>query len=443
MKKYINRRFMIISTAAIFMTAVFCTFACYRVFTGEVIDNLRISSRLLSEKKDITEEAVLKRYADELYDDDFRMTLINKEGDVVFDNVAKVEGLENHKNRAEIVEAMEKGEGYSVRRSETINRTNYYYAVRLNDGSILRTARTSHSIINIFWHALPMITVTVLVVLIICYFSSRFLTKSLLEPVETLARNMDHPEQIHTYEELEPIISHIKRQHVDIRNYANIRQEFTANVSHELKTPLAAISGYSELIESGMTGSEDTKTFAREIHKSANRLLALINDILRLSEFDVSEPQDVVMEDVDLYDIALACGDMLEMKAKEHDVRLEIQGEKAMVRANKDMAEEIIYNLCDNAIRYNHPGGYVRVEVKGNRLIVSDNGIGIPKEYHSRIFERFFRVDKSRSKKTGGTGLGLAIVKHIAALLGAKITMDSIPGHGTNIKVTFRSLEQE
>jgi len=414
MKKYINRRFMIISTAAIFITAVFCTLVCYGIFREEIMDNLRTCSRLLSEKEDITKEETLRKYAGDLYDDNIRLTLIRENGQVVFDNT-------DH--------------------SEAKSRTGYYYDIRLHDGSVLRVTRASLSIITLFRYALPMITVIAFLFLIICYFSSLTLTKRLLEPVETLARNMDHPEQIHTYEELEPVIAHIKRQHNDIRDYADVRQEFTANVSHELKTPLAAISGYSELIESGLAGVEDTRTFAGEIHKSADRLLALINDILRLSEFDDSKVQDVLMEDVDLFDIALTCGEMLELKAKDHDVSIKVRGEKSLIRANKDMVEEIVYNLCDNAIRYNRPGGYVHVDVRETTLTVSDNGIGIPEEYHSRVFERFFRVDKSRSKKTGGTGLGLAIVKHIAVLHGARLTMKSIPGQGTTISVAFFPME--
>ena len=437
MKQYINRRIMIIASAAILMTAVFCIFACYRVFREEVKENLRICTRLLSDKENIQNEATLSKVASELYNDSIRLTLISKDGDVIFDNVAKIEGLDNHLNREEIEKAIGNGEGYSVRRSATINRTNYYYAVRLEDGSILRTARESHSIINIFWNAVPVILVVILILLIICYFSSQALTTQLLAPVEAIASNMNHPETIHTYSELEPIIEHIRNQHNDILDHANLRQEFTANVSHELKTPLTSISGYAELIENGLAGAEDTRKFAGEIHKNADRLLTLINDILRLSEFDVLKESDFETEEVDLYDIAGTCLDMLEFKAREHDISLRLEGEKTLVTANRNMIEEVVYNLCDNAIRYNRPGGYIRVYAGNHMLKVSDNGIGISPEYQNRVFERFFRVDKSRSKRTGGTGLGLAIVKHIVTLHGAEISLESTPEKGTTVLIQF------
>ncbi len=437
MKQYINRRIMIIASAAILMTAVFCTLASYRVFREEIKDNLRICTRLLSDKEDIRNERVLSKYASELYNDSIRLTLISEDGDVIFDNVARIERLDNHLNREEIEKAIENGEGYSVRRSATINRTNYYYAVRLEDGSILRTARETHSIINIFWNAVPMFLIVILILLVVCYFSSRALTSHLLAPVEALASDMDHPETIHTYAELEPIIEHIRNQHNDILAHANLRQEFTANVSHELKTPLTAISGYAELIENGLAGEEDTRKFAEEIHKNANRLLILINDILRLSEFDVLTESDFETEETDLYEIAGTCVDMLAFKAREHDVSILLEGEKTLVTANKDMMEEVIYNLCDNAIRYNKPGGYVHIYAGDHTIKVSDNGIGIPPEYQKRVFERFFRVDKSRSKRTGGTGLGLAIVKHIVTLHGAEMTLESTPEQGTEITIRF------
>ncbi len=437
MKKYINRRIMIISTAAILLTAVFCTYAYYYVFREEVMDELRICSSVLRDQKILEDEEDLARCAETLYDDNIRLTLIGADGEVIFDNIASVKDLDNHRNRKEIEQALREGEGYSVRRSETINRTNYYYAIRLDDGSILRTARESHSIINIFLHAIPVIALAVLLLLIICYYSSYILTKNLVAPIESLAENISHPEQVCSYEELQPVIEHIQKQHMDVMEYANLRQTFTANVSHELKTPLTAIAGYSELIETGMAEGGDAMKFAGEIHKNADRLLTLINDILRLSEFDVSREEDVELMPVDLYETAKGCAEMLELKAAEHGVTIHVEGEKTMVMANGDMMEEVLYNLCDNAIRYNHEGGYVRLIVRDRMISVEDNGIGIPEEYHDRIFERFFRVDKSRSKQTGGTGLGLAIVKHISTLNNALLTLESKPGEGTVISLSF------
>jgi len=221
---------------------------------------------------------------------------------------------------------------------------------------------------------------------------------------------------------------------------ARMRQDFTANVSHELKTPLTVISGYSELMENGMATPEDVTRFSHEIHKNATRLLTLINDILRLSELDTgnSGPD---FEKINLYESARVCVSMLSLNAEKHDVSLSIEGNPCYVYAGKQMIEELLYNLTDNAIRYNEPGGTVVVEVKeeGDKVVltVKDTGIGIPKEHCNRIFERFYRVDKSRSKQTGGTGLGLAIVKHVVEQIGATISLQSEVGQGTEIQVEF------
>ena len=226
---------------------------------------------------------------------------------------------------------------------------------------------------------------------------------------------------------------------------ANMRQEFTANVSHELKTPLTSISGYSELIESGMAAGDDAKRFAGEIHKSSQRLLSLINDIIRISELDAISTEEI-FETVNLYETARSTVQMLEISAQKHSIIIDVTGSDVNITADKQMLEELIYNLCDNAIRYNNPGGKVKVSVytrqnngvTENVIEVADNGIGIPKEHQDRIFERFYRVDKSRSKSTGGTGLGLAIVKHIVAKHhNAHIELESELGKGTTIRVVF------
>ena len=227
---------------------------------------------------------------------------------------------------------------------------------------------------------------------------------------------------------------------------AQMRQDFTANVSHELKTPLTSISGYAELIEHHMASAQDVPRFAGEIHRSANRLLSMINDIIRLSELDVMETEDMVFERVPLYVLAESCVDMLQLKAEKHNVTLKLKGTTCYVAGNREMVEEILYNLCDNAIRYNNPGGSVTVtaEPKGEKVMlqVADTGIGISKEHQQRVFERFYRVDKSRSKATGGTGLGLAIVKHMVAQHHAELTLESEEGKGTTITILFEKADE-
>ncbi len=249
------------------------------------------------------------------------------------------------------------------------------------------------------------------------------------------------------YEELSPFIDAIKSQHDDVVQNAMMRQEFTANVSHELKTPLTAISGYSELIENGMASSEsETRRFAKEIHGNANRLLTLINDVIRLSELDGEEVEEL-LEPINLKEIAETCVNMLQINAEKHNVTLTFEGESVVIMSTKQMMEEVLFNLCDNAIRYNREGGNVHVTVKDRLsqavLTVKDTGIGIPKVHQERIFERFYRVDKGRSKSTGGTGLGLAIVKHILLRLGAIITVESEAGKGTEITAVFPAVRSE
>ena len=238
-----------------------------------------------------------------------------------------------------------------------------------------------------------------------------------------------------------PFITTIQEQHKDIIKGARMRQEFTANVSHELKTPLTSISGYAELIETGIAGENEVQRFAGEIHRNSKRLLTLINDIIRLSELDGGHA-DISCSEVDLYDIATSCVEMLQLNAEKHSIKIECHGQRCMVRANKEMMEELLFNLCDNAIRYNRLGGTVDVTVEKKEghpvLTVADTGIGIPKESQERVFERFYRVDKSRSKLTGGTGLGMAIVKHIVAQHDARIELHSEVGKGTRIVVTFQ-----
>ena len=303
-------------------------------------------------------------------------------------------------------------------------------------------ARESHSIWSILYQSLPVFLITLIALPVVCLILSRYLTKSLVSPIEQMAADMDHIEEANVYEELVPFAETIKEQHDAILSNANMRQEFTANVSHELKTPLAAISGYSELIENGMASGPDVVRFAAGIHQSANRLLTLINDIIRLSELDVMKEEEP-FEEVNLYELARDSVEMLQVRAEERDVILTMEGNSCLIQGNKQMIEELIYNLCDNAVCYNNIGGSVRVSVgsQENKVVlrVQDTGIGIPKESQERIFERFYRVDKSRSKSTGGTGLGLAIVKHIVAVHGAQISLVSEVGKGTDITVTFDS----
>lgn len=428
---------MFISAVGILLTFCLSTVIFYELFKSEVVDELKTYADVIKETQSY-DQILQGEYDPDV--DDLRITMIKKDGKVFYDSFADVKKMENHANRQEVRQALKHGNGKAIRTSDTMDKSTFYYAVRLDDGNILRVAKESRSIWSVFIKVTPAILILILVIFAISKMLSKVLTKSLLLPIEEMSENLDHLDDITTYKELMPFINTIQEQHKNILMNAKMRQEFTANVSHELKTPLTAISGYSELIQNGMTNEEETIRFAGEIHKSAKRLLTLINDTIRLSQLDTSE-QKVIYEAIDLYKIAEDCVNMLKFSAENHGITISIHGTNAYLEGNKEMLEEVVYNLCDNAIRYNNEGGKVDVTVKPVKgkiyLCVEDNGIGISKEHQERIFERFYRVDKSRSKSTGGTGLGLAIVKHIIQQHGAHMELTSEKGKGTKIEIEF------
>lgn len=440
MKKKINIRFIMIAALAIVVTALSAMLVYYNILKEQVFGDLKAYAHVI-ELLNIDDLAVeIEKDPYNPIDDDLRITLIGTDGEVLYESLLNKDEMDNHNERPEIIEAREKGEGEAVRYSATSGTHTFYYAERLQNGNVLRIGRDSVSVNRIMVNTLVIVLVIALCILFVCMGISHYLTKKLVEPIEKLATNIMLVDENNVYEEIRPFVNTIKEQHINIINNAQLRQEFTANVSHELKTPLTAISGYAELIGNGMTGKEDTIRFSNEIHSNANRLLSLINDIIKLSELDEADHQ-MEMEKIDLYKLAENCVQMMQVTAEKQGIRLTLQGESAMTMANKGLMDEVFYNLCSNAIRYNKPGGSVTVTVgtKDERpfLSVADTGIGIPKECQERVFERFYRVDKSRSKSTGGTGLGLAIVKHIVAQHNAALHLDSELGEGTTIEIVF------
>ena len=441
MKSKINIRLVGIAILAVIATVIGITIIYYSLFQKQVRAELSVSAKLLKDTHyfesvniDI-DEIDLSTDLSEL-----RVTWIDEDGTVLYDNDASAELLSNHNDRPEIQEAFDKGSGEAIRKSDTMNKTTFYYAVLLDNGTVLRVATNAQSLWSVFMSAAPIIALIILLIIAICIFISHMLTKQLLLPIETMAENLGDSDYESPYKELEPLAEMLRSQHTDILAAAKARQDFTANVSHELKTPLTAISGYAELLDGGMVGEEQQKHFYQEIRKNADRLLALINDIIRLSDLDRKghEPSFGV---IDLYEVVKECMDELTVNAKQRNVNISLDGESCNVHGSKDMLKELVENLAQNAIRYNNAGGKVWVSVtkRDGRsvLTVKDNGIGIPASEQQRIFERFYRVDKSRSKATGGTGLGLAIVKHIVEIHDAKIELDSAPGVGTAISVMF------
>lgn len=278
--------------------------------------------------------------------------------------------------------------------------------------------------------------------LVICYLiavkTSGKMTKKIVQPIQKI--DLKHPEKGCVYEEMQPILLRMGRQKKMRQKNEKLRQEFSSNVSHELKTPLTSISGYAELLMNGMVPPEDVPSFSAKIYNEAGHMIRLIDDIIKLSKLD-ERPTEIEKEPVDLYEMATDAANRLEMLAKKNRVTMHVEGAHTEIQAIPQMTEELIYNLCENAIKYNKTGGSVTVTVgqendKG-KIIVKDTGIGIPEKYQDRVFERFFRVDKSHSRQIGGTGLGLAIVKHIVEYHGGDIRLESRQGQGTTFTVVM------
>ncbi|MCI1722307.1 MAG: ATP-binding protein [Lachnospiraceae bacterium] len=484
---------------------------------------------------------------------DCRITLIDTDGTVLFDSYAKdTASLENHASRTEVQEALKNGTGESTRHSVTIDKTSYYYAVRLDSGKVLRVAGTVDSVLQLFLNEFLWILLFTAVLLAAALFMTGKMTGKIVAPINSL--NLDQPMCNSVYSEIRPLICrideqnetirkqvadisrsreeylavtenmqdglivtnrkavlsmnraamrffHVKLSDVEGRNLLTLsrepalgdawnaalsgkhydspfemegrvyellgnpvlidgqihgavllmlditekqqtekmRREFTANVSHELKTPLMSISGYAELIETGMAKKKDIPEFAGKIRSESARLTSLVEDIIRLSELD--EKKEAGDEIADLLEIAEEAKDNLNFTAHRFGISLSVSGNSEILHGSRSLLYEMIRNLIDNGIRYNTSGGYVRTTVgdkDGHPFVsVEDNGIGIPDEDKDRIFERFYRVDKSHSRATGGTGLGLSIVKHAVLLHKGTIHVDSRIGEGTAITIDF------
>lgn len=438
MREKINLRLAGIAILAVFAAVIGITLTCYGLFQRQVRADLSVNAKLLRDSHLFASVSADVSAIDlSMESRELRVTWIDKDGNVLYDNDTSGELLGNHLNRPEIREAFANGTGEIIRRSDTMNEDTFYYAVLLDNGTVLRVAKNAKSIWSLFLSVVPVILLIVLCILALCIVISHMLTRQLLLPIETMARNLGNADYTSPYKELEPFSAIIKAQHADVLSAARARRDFTANVSHELKTPLTAISGYAELLGS-MVQTEQEAHFCQEIRKNSDRLLALINDIIRLSELDQKE-RGPEFEKVDLYEAVSEVMEGLEIQAENRGVTLHFQGEPSFVHGNKNMLKELAENLIQNAIRYNNPNGrvdiMVRPECSRAAFIVKDNGIGIPASDQERVFERFYRVDKSRSKEAGGTGLGLAIVKHIVELHDGQIELDSAPGVGTTVTV--------
>lgn len=441
MRRRINRQLIAIAVLATVVTMALITMVFHQLLRQQIIEDLKSYAGLIGRTESYKNMDI---YASEVKAENVRITWIAADGRVLGDTEVNQNKMENHAERPEFFDALQNGEGIDIRMSETLAENTYYYAMRMEDGTILRVSRTAQSTWNIIFSTMPGLLLLLFAMIVLCVLLARVFAKSIIHPLKTLAANLEYPELTADsgYKELMPFLQTIRTQHENILRAAKVRQDFTANVSHELKTPLTAISGYAELMENGMVQGEDVTHYAGEIRHNANRLLALINDIIHLSEMDRTE-YEVQMQPVNLTELVENNLEGLRVSAEKRNVSLRYVGEQATVYGNVELLEELLWNLCDNAIRYNKENGIVRVQIQKTteciNLIVSDTGIGISPEHQERIFERFYRVDKSRSKETGGTGLGLAIVKHIVMQHDAELFLESKPGEGTKITVSFHS----
>lgn len=486
---------------------------------------------------------------------DKRITLISPDGNVIADTAADKNVMDNHADRAEFKQALENGKGNSVRYSDTLTEKTLYFALRLDNGCVLRTAVTQYTVISLLFGILqPVLFILATASALSAYLSSK-VSKSVIKPINSI--DLDNPENCDTYDELAPLMHKIISQKRTIRKQIDdarqkqrefelitenmneglliidknadvlscnnsarkllnaektdgnvfafshtsdfvktvknaldgrrsesvmtcdgrtynltagpvtqndkiigavilvvdvtesaeretMRREFTANVSHELKTPLTSVSGFAELMKNGGMSETAVMDFSNIIYTEAQRLITLVNDIIKISEFDEKDGH-FVPEEVDLYELSGEIIKRLEPEADKKSVSINLIGGNARVCGVKQILDEMIYNLCDNAVKYNKQNGSadIIINTADNKVIltVQDTGIGIPTAYQTRIFERFYRIDKSRSKAAGGTGLGLSIVKHGAAYHNAEINIESTVGKGTAISLKFDLLK--
>lgn len=554
MTKRIFRSVCIVAVVVLFASLALVMGVLYDYFSGSQENQLKTQTDLAAQG--IEHEG--SSYFDGFDSEELRITWIDKNGKVLFDNKTDASSMENHLEREEVRQAVENGYGKSSRYSETLTEKSLYSAKKLSDGSVLRLSVSQYSVLTLFLGMLRPVLIIALWAVVLALLLAYRLSKNIVTPLNKL--NLDSPLSNKVYEELSPLLKRMDAQQRQLKHQSEelkrkreefetatenmsegliilnekgvilsinraaakmlglsedsvgkdifsektsvnlkeptqialsgknkeevfalrdgncqllanpvstdgkvtgaallvldvtekeraeqMRREFTANVSHELKTPLQTISGYAELLANGMVADKDKTAFSEKIYAEAQRMIRLIEDIIKLSNLDEGAVE-LTRETVDLYVTAENTVRSLLPAAKKANVTLSLNGENAEIYGIPQLLTAIVYNLCDNAIKYNKDGGTVFVSVKNNAenivLSVRDTGIGIPKEQQERIFERFYRVDKSHSKEVGGTGLGLSIVKHATKLHDAKITLESEVGKGTEITVIFPKKQQ-
>lgn len=375
-----------------------------------------------------------------------RITLIHNDGTVYFDNMVDASRLENHSLREEFVAAKEKGAAKVSRYSSTMTDKTLYFAKSLQNGDVLRISCDQHSVAVLVLGMSQTLLIMLVLAVIISGIAAVWTSRRITNPLNQI--NLEKPESCAVYEELKPFTKRIAEENYEKTQREELRKQFTANVSHELKTPLTSISGFAEILKNGGTDEKTTKDFAGTIYEESQRMISLVNDIIKLSKLD-EKSISLEKEPIELLGLSKEIAKILSASAKAKNVKLDVHGDSGKIIGVQPVIYEMIYNLIDNAIKYNVQNGTVEVTVKeekpekghtfGDKTVISvrDTGIGIPKNEQDRVFERFYRIDKSRSKELGGTGLGLSIVKHAAKFHDAAINLSSKEGEGSTFTITF------
>lgn len=436
MRQKMQHSMVFVLTATLVIAYIFLTGIMYRQTVTTVEEEIHREADYISKAVQISGTEYLNQM-DEVRANT-RITWISAEGTVLYDSTEDEHTFENHKNRPEVKKAFAKGEGEDIRKSDTIGEEMCYYAEKMPDGTVLRVSRTMNSAMKSAFHILPFMIFLALIMIVTAWLLSKWQIERLIRPINTL--NLENPLEQEMYPELQPLLERIEQSNKEKEAVAAMRREFSANVSHELKTPLTSISGYAEIMKDGLVRPEDMQHFSEKIYQEASRLIMLVEDIIKLSRLDEGRVE-LEKEEVDLYELSREIISRLAPQAAKNRVRLELTGESVKYTGIRQILDEMIYNITENAIKYNNPGGKVSVwagnTLQGKKVVVTDNGIGIPEDQIDRIFERFYRVDKSHSKERGGTGLGLSIVKHGVMLHHGEVHVESKLGEGTRIELVF------
>lgn len=436
MRQKMQHSMVFVLTATLVIAYIFLTGIMYRQTVTTVEEEIHREADYISKAVQISGTEYLNQM-DEVRANT-RITWISTEGTVLYDSTEDEHTFENHKNRPEVKKALAKGEGEDIRKSDTIGEEMCYYAEKMPDGTVLRVSRTMNSAMKSAFHILPFMAFMALVMIVTAWLLSKWQIERLIRPINTL--DLENPLEQEMYPELQPLLERIEQSNKEKEAVAAMRREFSANVSHELKTPLTSISGYAEIMKDGLVRPEDMQHFSEKIYQEASRLITLVEDIIKLSRLDEGRVE-LEKEEVDLYELSREIISRLAPQAAKNQVRLELTGESVKYTGIRQILDEMIYNITENAIKYNNPGGRVSVwagsTLRGKKVVVTDNGIGIPEDQIDRIFERFYRVDKSHSKERGGTGLGLSIVKHGVMLHHGEVHVESKLGEGTRIELVF------